>query len=404
MEISFLPPLDRRDWYHRMTREKRKVCVVIASRANYARIKSAMLAIQEHPELELQLVVAASALLERFGTAIKVIRQDGFEPNATAYFVIEGENPTTMAKSTGLATIELATVFDQLKPDVVLTVADRHETMATAVAASYMNICLAHTQGGEITGSIDESVRHAVTKLAHIHFAATKEARERILRMGENPDSVFLTGCPAVDLAALVDKRIDFDPFERYGGVGPKFPLDGRFLLVVQHPVTTEYGQGRAQIQETLQAIYDLRIPTIWLWPNVDAGSDEISKGIRVFREHHTIEHIHFFKNFSPEDYIKLLSNCAVIVGNSSSGIREAAFLGVPAVNIGTRQQGRQRGKNVIDVPYDKESIKWGVMRQLANGRFAPDYTYGDGKAGQRIAEILAVHRPPIQKRFYVSP
>ena len=387
-----------------MTREKRKVCVVIASRANYARIKSAMLAIQEHPELELQLVVAASALLERFGTAIKVIRQDGFEPNATAYFVIEGENPTTMAKSTGLATIELATVFDQLKPDVVLTVADRHETMATAVAASYMNICLAHTQGGEITGSIDESVRHAVTKLAHIHFAATKEARERILRMGENPDSVFLTGCPAVDLAALVDKRIDFDPFERYGGVGPKFPLDGRFLLVVQHPVTTEYGQGRAQIQETLQAIYDLRIPTIWLWPNVDAGSDEISKGIRVFREHHTIEHIHFFKNFSPEDYIKLLSNCAVIVGNSSSGIREAAFLGVPAVNIGTRQQGRQRGKNVIDVPYDKESIKWGVMRQLANGRFAPDYTYGDGKAGQRIAEILAVHRPPIQKRFYVSP
>jgi UDP-hydrolysing UDP-N-acetyl-D-glucosamine 2-epimerase len=260
----------------------RRICVMVASRANYARVKSVLRAIEEHPALELQLVVGASALLNRFGSAIDVIRSDGFEPAAITYTIIEGENPTTMAKSTGLGIIELSTIFENLRPDIVVTVADRFETMATAVAASYMNIPLAHTQGGEVTGNIDESVRHAITKLAHIHFPATEESRERVIRMGEDPETVFNTGCPAIDAITNIDLGLKNDLFTRYGGLGPGLDVEGKpYLLVLQHPVTTEFGSGREQIEETLKALKLLGMQAIMLWPNIDAGSDDVAKGIR---------------------------------------------------------------------------------------------------------------------------
>src|SRR3954466_14622752 len=183
---------------------RRKVCVVVTARPSYSRIKTALQAIQAHPDLELQLVVAASALLDRYGNAVRFIEDDGFTIAARVYMVLEGENLASMAKTTGLGLLELATVFDNLKPDVVVTIADRYETLATAVAASYMNIPVAHVQGGEVTGSIDEKVRHAVTKLADLHFVATKKAAERVINMGEDPDTVILTGCPSIDIAAEV--------------------------------------------------------------------------------------------------------------------------------------------------------------------------------------------------------
>jgi UDP-hydrolysing UDP-N-acetyl-D-glucosamine 2-epimerase len=380
---------------------KRRICVVVASRANYGRIKTAMVAIRKHPDLELQLVVGASALLSRYGPAINVIRADGFEPDASAYFVVEGENPTTMAKSTGLGIVELSSVFENLKPHFVLTVADRHETLSTAVAATYMNLPLAHTQGGEVTGSIDESVRHAITKLAHIHFPATQQARERLLRMGEDPETVFWTGCPAMDLAAVTDRRMDEDLFRKYSGVGPEFDLGGGFLLVIQHPVTTEYGCGREQVRETLEAIREMNRPTVWLWPNVDAGSDEVSGEIRRFREQYPcLPYLHFFKNFSPEDYVKVLANCRCIVGNSSSGLREGALLGTPCVNVGSRQQGRERGHNVMDAGYNRREILAAIRKQIEHGRYEPDYRFGDGHAGERIAQCLARVEPVLQKRM----
>jgi UDP-hydrolysing UDP-N-acetyl-D-glucosamine 2-epimerase len=379
---------------------KRRICVVVASRANYGRIKSALKAIRDHDELELQLVVAASALLSRYGPAIDVIRADGFEPAATAYFVVEGENPTTMAKSTGLGIVELSSIFENLRPHVVLTVADRHETLSTAVAAAYMNLPLAHTQGGEVTGSIDESVRHAVTKMAHIHFPATEQARERLIRMGEEPDTVFQTGCPAMDIVAETDRRLDVDLFRKYRGVGPEFDLKGPFLLVIQHPVTTEYGIGREQVRETLEAVRELDLPTLWLWPNVDAGSDEVSAEIRKFRERDSSRRVHFFKNFAPEDYVKVMATCACIIGNSSSGIREGAFLGTPCVNVGSRQQGRERGVNVTDAGYSRSAIADAIRRQLDHGRYPADYRFGDGRAGQRIAQLLATVQPRLQKRI----
>ena len=279
--------------------KKRKICVVVTARPSYSRIKTALRAIDEHPDLELLLVVAASALLERYGTAVRYMEADGFTIAARVFNVLEGENLTAQAKTTGLGIMELATVFANLEPDAVVTVADRFETMATAVAASYMNIPLVHIQGGEVTGNIDEKVRHAITKLADLHLVASEDARVRVVRMGEEESKVINTGCPSIDLASEVRERpeLDFDPFERYGGVGERMDLTGGYLVVMQHPVTTEYADARRHVELTLRAVHDLGYPTLWFWPNVDAGSDGTSKGIRSFRERHELEHIHFFKN-----------------------------------------------------------------------------------------------------------
>lgn len=381
---------------------KRKICIVVASRANYGRIKSVLKAISDDDQLELQLIVAASALLERFGSTISVIQKDGFKIDRIIYLIIEGENPTTMAKSTGLAIMELATQFENLKPDVVLTVADRFETMGTAIAASYMNIHLAHTQGGELTGSIDESVRHAITKLSHLHFPATEKSRDNLLRMGEDPSFVFLVGCPSIDL--LVDNDLaDISSFSKYGGVGRELDFDEPYLVVLQHPVTTEYGEGFKQINQTLEAVKRIGLQTAWFWPNVDAGSDDISKGLRIFREQNPDKSLHFYRNFEPEDYARLINNCACLIGNSSSAIREGSFLGIPAINIGTRQQHRERGPNVIDVQYNSDEIERAIKKQLDHGRYERSLLYGDGKAGERIAQVLKRDLPSLQKRLNYS-
>jgi len=311
-----------------------------------------------------------------------------------------------MAKTTGLGLLELATTFDNLKPDLVVTIADRYETIATAIAAAYMNIPLVHIQGGEITGTIDEKVRHAVTKLADIHLVSTQKAAENVIRMGERPDAVFITGCPSIDLAANVLKNpsIDFDPFEKYKGVGATFDVKNKdYLVVMQHPVTTEYERARAQILETLYAVKEIGLPTFWFWPNVDAGSDGTSKGIRMFRENERPENIHFFKNMDSQDFLRLVYNSRCIVGNSSVGIRETSFLGVPSVNIGTREAGRERGGNVLDVDYDRVQIREAIRKQVANGRYPSDPLYGKGDAGQQIAKILAEVPLRSEKRLAYS-
>ena len=384
----------------------RKVCIVVGSRANYSSIKSVMRAVRAHPDLQLQLIVAASALLDRFGSVVDVIEADGFTADARVTMIVEGETPATMAKSTGLGLLELPTMFELLKPDVVLSVGDRFETMATAIAAAYMNIPLAHTMGGEISGTIDESIRHAVTKLAHVHFPANQAAADRIVAMGEPPETVHAVGCPRIDLVSEIAAASGGVPHAELldvEGVGAHIDVTRPFLLVNQHPVTTEYGQGRRQIWETLMALDELRMPTIMLWPNVDAGSEDIATGMRSFREQKRPEYIRFFKNFPIETYVRLMLACGCTVGNSSAPIREGAFLGVPAVNIGTRQAGRDRGPNVLDAGYDRAEIVAAVRRQLAQGRYPSDHLYGDGDAGPRIADVLARAPLSVQKRLVFS-
>jgi UDP-hydrolysing UDP-N-acetyl-D-glucosamine 2-epimerase len=381
----------------------RKICIVVGSRANYSSIKSVMRAVQQHPALNLQTIAGASALLDRFGAVVDTVIADGFEIDARVHMIIEGENPTTMAKSTGLGLLELPGVIEQLNPDVVVTVGDRFETMATAIAAAYMNIPLAHTMGGEVSGTIDENIRHAITKLSHIHFPASQDAATRILRMGEDPTTVHVTGCPRIDLVAEIaseNHRLPEKAWLEYEGVGGQISLDEPFLLVSQHPVTTEYGDGERQITETLMALQELKMPTIMLWPNVDAGSDDIARGMRKFREHYNHDYIRFYKNFSVDTYVRLMKNCACKIGNSSAAIREGAFLGVPAVNVGTRQIGRERGKNVIDVAYDRAQIVAAIQQQVEHGHYPSEPIYGDGRAGERIADILATAEFNINKRM----
>jgi UDP-hydrolysing UDP-N-acetyl-D-glucosamine 2-epimerase len=360
-----------------------------------------MQGVKDHPDLELQLIVGASALLYRFGDAIEQIQKDGFEPDATLHCILEGDTPAAMAKSTGMGIVDLATLLENLNPDIVLTVADRFETMATAITASYMNIPLAHTQGGEVTGSIDESVRHAITKLAHVHFPATEKAAENVIRMGEDPETVHCTGCPSIDAVANIDLELPEDLLEEYGGVGAEIDPSEPYVVVVQHPVTTEYNEGLEQIQETLTAVTSTDIQVVWLWPNVDAGTDDISKGLRLYREHNENDQIRFYKNFSVEDYGRLIDNAECIIGNSSSAIREGSYFGTPAVNIGTRQHGREKEENVIDVGYDAAEIEGAIRHQLFHGEYEQSTLYGDGNAGERIADHLATEEVTLQKTLH---
>jgi GDP/UDP-N,N'-diacetylbacillosamine 2-epimerase (hydrolysing) len=379
----------------------RNVCVVVASRANYARVKSVLEGVRDHPGLRLQLVAGASVVLERFGNALEVMTLDGFVPDATIRFIIEGETPSTMAKSTGLGLLELPTVFELLQPDVVVTVADRFETIATAVAAGYMNIPVAHTQGGEVSGSIDESVRHAVTKLAHLHFPATELAAQRVIAMGEDPDWVFNVGCPSIDLVARTDLGLRREVLEQFGGVGPVVDPERPFVLVMQHPVTTEYGHGLEQVNETLDAVAAIGLQALVFWPNVDAGSEDVSKGIRLFRERGAdAAHFHFFRNLPPEMFVRLMAHCACMVGNSSAALREGSYLGTPAVTVGTRQQGRERGPNVVEVEHDRAQIADAIRDQIAHGPYEQSLLFGDGAAGRRIADVLARTLPPVQKKL----
>jgi UDP-hydrolysing UDP-N-acetyl-D-glucosamine 2-epimerase len=270
------------------------------------------------------------------------------------------------------------------------------------LAAAYMNIPIAHTMGGEVSGTIDESIRHAVTKFAHVHFPASRDAAERIAKLGEKPEDIHLVGCPRIDLVAEIlsgppGKALD----GLFGdGVGSKFDLDKPFLLVSEHPVTTEYGAAEAQILSTLEAVDATGLPAIVLWPNADAGSEDIARGMRKWREQGRGGRMHFFKNLPAETYLWLMKRTACLVGNSSSGIREGAFIGTPVVNVGSRQTMRERGANVIDAAHDRLSVEAAIRAHLAHGPFVSEPIYGDGKAGTRIADILATKTVDVQKRI----
>ena len=374
---------------------------MVASRANYGRVKSLMKAIKEHTQLELIVIVGASTLLYRFGNVVDTIVKDGFELARKIFYVVEGDTLSTQAKSTGLGIVELSTAFENLKPDIVVTVADRFETIATAISATFLNIPLAHIQGGEISGNIDERVRHSTTKLADIHFPATELSKERIIKMGEDPNVIFNFGCPSIDILSKEDLSINNGIMAHYGGVGPPINWEKPYILMMQHPVTTSYGHGREQVTETLHSLKKVKsIQKIVIWPNIDAGTDDVSKGIRIFRERNRKESIHYFRNFSPEDYARVLNNAICTVGNSSSFIRECSYLGVPAVIVGDRQEGREHGKNVVFAQYDREDIYEHLMKQINNGRYKPEKIFGDGTAGVRIADKIAEVEFQIKKQL----
>ncbi len=380
--------------------KKRKICVIITARPSYSRVRTALIAINNHPELELQLVVAASALLDRYGSTINYIEADGFKIAEKVYMIIEGATLTSSAKTTGIGIMELATTFDNLKPDMVCTIGDRYETMATAIAASYMNIPLVHIQGGEVTGNIDEKVRHAITKLSDLHLVSNDDAKQRLIKMGEYEDKIHITGCPSIDIAKMVldQPELDFDPCNKYGGVGKYIDTTKDYIVVMQHPVTTEFEMAKSQAESLIKVVHELDMPVFWFWPNPDAGSDGTSSALRTHREENPDNHIRFFKNLEGADFLKLLYHSKCLIGNSSVGIRECSYLGIPVVNIGSRQNRRLRGKNVVDTDYNQENLKNAILKQINHGHYPIENLYGNGQAGTAIADVLVNAGTEIKK------
>jgi UDP-hydrolysing UDP-N-acetyl-D-glucosamine 2-epimerase len=379
---------------------KRKICVVLVDRANYGRLKPVMRAIAAHPALQLQVLAAGTMVLERFDQPVNVVRSDGFSVDGEIYIELEGSTPATMAKSVGFGVVEFASEFQRLKPDVVLLIGDRYEALAAAVAAGYMNLCLAHIQGGEVSGSIDESARHAITKFAHFHFPSTKRSAEYLLRMGERPDSILGIGCPSSDIARQMDRKLLPDVMNRRGS-GAIIDLESPFLLVIFHPTTTEYGGERLQMDALLSALGALRQQTVLLWPNIDAGSDHVSKAIRIFRDREKPNWLRTLINLPPEDYLRVLANTSCAVGNSSSFVRDAGYFGTPVVLVGNRQDGRETDEHVVRARPTHQEVLSAIRHQLAHGRYAPSALYGDGHVSQRIAAGLATLDPYIQKRLH---
>lgn len=377
----------------------RKVCVILVDRANYGRLKPVMEAIRDEPRLELQVLCAGTMVLERFDQPVQVVRRDGFRVDGELYIELEGSTPVTMAKSVGFGVMEFASELQRLAPDLVLLIGDRYEALSAAVAAAYMNLCLVHVQGGEVSGSIDESARHAITKLAQFHFPSTERARDYLLRMGERAESILGVGCPSSDLARRLDRTLDPEIVNRRGS-GIEIDVDSPFLLVLFHPTTTEFGGEKRQMQEVLAALEQVSMPTLLLWPNIDAGADHISKAIREFRDLRDASFLRTLTNLTPEDYLKVLARTACAVGNSSSFVRDAGFLGTPVVLVGNRQRGRETDVHVTPVAPKHLAIAEAIEAQLAHGPYAASTLYGDGHVSQRLARGLVDLEPYVQKHL----
>lgn len=373
-----------------MITARRRICLVIGSRANWGRLKAVAEAIRAHPQLELQLVVGASALLDRYG-CIDVIERDGWQIDERIYAVVEGDTPACMSRTMGLFATQISNTLERLKPDVVLIHGDRFEMLGVASAVAYQNIPLSHTEGGEHTGSIDDKVRHAITQLADIHFPVTVTAGKHITRLRPSCKHVYVVGSTALDAIADIDLTVVPDLISKHRGVGAAIDPTKPYLVALLHPNTCEYGESTEQAQTILEAVKATHLPCVWLWPNVDSGSDAISSVYRRFREaDNDMTPFHFVKNMSPEDYARLLNNCVCLVGNTSSGIKEGAFMGVPYALIGNRQQGREVGRNVKRVGFDAEEINRTICEQVLHGKYKRDKRFGDGTAGKKIAEVLA--------------
>jgi UDP-hydrolysing UDP-N-acetyl-D-glucosamine 2-epimerase len=364
----------------------KRICVTIASRANLGRLLSVMRSVRDHPSLDLQLIVAASALLDRYGgdSLLATIERE-FTINERIYTHVEGDTPGCMALTEGLFTIQLVNAFERLKPDVCVLHGDRHENLAIAKTAAYCNLTVAHTEGGEVTGSIDDKVRNAITQLADIHFPVTWQAGMRVKAM--RPDAtVHVVGSTALDSLACED----LDRLPDIRGVGATLDPHKPYLVVLAHAVTTEYGEAWAQAETLIEAVKRLHMQTAWLWPNADPGGDAISGAIRRWREREHPDYVCMVKNLPPVEYARLLNHCACLIGNTSSGIKEGAWLGCGYTLIGSRQQGREVGDNARRVGWDVDEIVSTTKRHMEHGKYERDYRFGRGDAGSQIASILA--------------
>jgi GDP/UDP-N,N'-diacetylbacillosamine 2-epimerase (hydrolysing) len=375
-----------------------KVLTLVERRADYSRMRPILNELYKDPYFEIYLIVTGMCLLDVHGKDIDYIHEDGFVINAEVPMFEENSRNTNASMVRALAKVldGITTEIEKFQPDLVLTGYDIGANLATTIAAAHMNIPVAHVQGGEVTGTIDESIRHAMSKFAHIHFPATEDAKNRLIRLGENPENIFNVGCPSID-TIMQTPKIDKEYLEN------KFDIDFSkpCILLIQHPVTTESSESRNQILTTIGVIKEMGIQALIALPNNDAGSSEIIDEIKK-------SGLSWYPSLSTNEFVNVYRNVGAIVGNSSSGIHESSTFGIPAVNIGTRQQDRERAGNVIDVGYDKKSIKAGIEKALFDVEYrkAVENTqnpYGDGESSKRIVNLLKTVNLSgiVQKRFY---
>jgi UDP-hydrolysing UDP-N-acetyl-D-glucosamine 2-epimerase len=387
------------------TPRKRRICFPITSRAYYGRSQLLIRKLHQHPSVDLELMLGGSILLDKYSRHIADdIKAGGFAISASLFNVIEGGNHVAMAKTACLTALEVTNTLYTSDPDVVVICGDRFEQLAIAMAAAYLNKTIAHIEGGDVTGSIDESVRHAITKLAHIHFVTNDDARRRVLLMGEDPEYVFNLGSLDVERVACSGDDVRDITTEELGsyGVGHDVDVTKPFLTVIQHPVTTE-SDNRQHLETTFRALAALDMPIVWFWPNPDAGTGEMSEMLRHFREHHeaATEKMRFITNVPVDQFNALLKRTSCVVGNSSAGIKECSFLGTPVVDIGGRQQGRLSADNVVRTSYDVNDIRNAVKTQLAHGRYPASQIYFKPDTSQSMVDVLTTVDLYTQKRFH---
>jgi len=373
---------------------KKKIFIIITSRSSYSKFKSILDELKKK-KISFEIICSSASVLEKYGNLDKQIVSDGYKIFEKIYNNIEHESLENNSKSVGVAIIEFSGLFRRFRPKMIMVMGDRYEVIAPTIAASYQNILVSHVQGGEISGNIDDKVRDAISCLSDYHFPATQKSALRLKKIVKNNKNIFMVGCPSIDLAKKIKKKsfMTYDFHKTYKGVGPKIDFSKKYIIVMQHPVTDEYGSGEEQILKTYEAIIESNLQTIWFWPNSDAGSFDISKILRKKREldNKNLSNIFFIKNMSPEHFLELLNRSNGIIGNSSAAIRECSYLGVPSINIGSRQKGREIGKNVTSINHSKSKILNLIKKKFINKKNNKvDTTYGNGKAGFKIANILS--------------
>ncbi|KAF7655925.1 hypothetical protein LDENG_00048260 [Lucifuga dentata] len=387
------------------SKKRLRVCVATCNRADYSKLAPIMFGIKSHPEeFDLEVVVLGSHLIDDYGNTFRMIEQDDFDIGSKLHTIVRGEDEAAMVESVGLALVKLPDVLQRLRPDVLVVHGDRFDALALATAAALMNIRILHVEGGEVSGTIDDSIRHAISKLAHYHACCTHSAEQHLIAMCEDHSRILLAGCPSYDKLLSAHCREDHrDIIKSWLGDNVK---EQDYIVALQHPVTTDIQNSIKLYGLMLDALLSFNKRTLILFPNIDAGSKEM---VRVMRKKGIEQHPNFraVKHVPFEQFIQLVCHAGCMIGNSSCGVREAGAFGTPVINLGTRQTGRETGENVLHVRDADTQNKIYHALELQFGKTYPcSKIYGDGNAVPRILKFLRTIDlgEPLQKTFCFPP
>uniref|UniRef100_A0A9J8DAW0 Bifunctional UDP-N-acetylglucosamine 2-epimerase/N-acetylmannosamine kinase n=1 Tax=Cyprinus carpio carpio TaxID=630221 RepID=A0A9J8DAW0_CYPCA len=378
-----------------------RVCVATCNRADYSKLAPIMFGIKSHPEIfDLEVVVLGSHLIDDYGNTFRMIEQDEFDIGSKLHTIVRGEDEAAMVESVGLALVKLPDVLQRLAPDILLVHGDRFDALALATAAALMNIRILHLEGGEVSGTIDDSIRHAISKLAHYHAVCTRSAERHLISMCEDHSRILLAGCPSYDKLLSAHQRDYYiDIIKSWLGDAVK---EQDYIVALQHPVTTDIKNSIKIYELMLDALISFNKKTLVLFPNIDAGSKEM---VRVMRRKGIEQHPNFraVKHVPFDQFIQLVAHAGCMIGNSSCGVREAGAFGTPVINLGTRQTGRETGENVLHVrDADTHNKIYHALELQFGKRYPCSKIYGDGNAVQRILKFMQTIdlSEPLQKKF----